>query len=149
MYWQEKLLASANENRSESLTFVHSGLSNEEIASIMAVARTKQGEVMSRALLKVFAPVVWLFKELRARAANRRAYQSLVYSDARMLADIGLDRSQLKGAVFGGKQESIFVAAAKAIFPQDQGVEKASQPELKIVLTHDVVAANDTHREAA
>ena len=37
MYWQEKLLASANENRSLALTFVHSGLSDAEINSVMAI----------------------------------------------------------------------------------------------------------------
>ena len=149
MYWQEKLLASANENRSETLNIAHSGLSDAEIDSVMAIARQRQGEAISKAFKTAFTPLAWLVKELSARAACRRAYHDLVYSDARLLADIGVDRSGLENAVFGVQYENIFVAAAKAIFPKSEKTEEVSQPELKIVLTHDVVAANDTHREAA
>lgn len=149
MYWQEKLLASANENRSVTLTFAHSGLSDAEINSVMAVARRRQGEAVSKAFKTAFAPLTWLVKEISARAARRRAYQDLVYSDARLLADIGVDRPGLKNAVYGVKQESILTAAVKAIFPKTEKTEELAQPELKVILTHDVVAANDGHREAA
>lgn len=149
MYWQEKLLASANENRSETLTFAHSGMTDTEIANVMAIARRRQGEAVTKAFKTTFAPLVWLVKEISARAARRRAYQDLVYSDARLLADIGVDRPGLKNAVFGMKQESILVAAVKAMFPKTEKTGEIERPELKIVLTHDVVAANDVHRQAA
>ena len=149
MYWQEKLLASANENRSETLTFAHSGLSDAEIAGVMAIARRRQGEAVSKAFRTAFAPLAWLVKEIGTRAARRRAYQDLVYSDARLLADIGVDRPGLKNAVYGMKQESILAAAVKAMFPKTEETDSVEQPQLKIVLTHDVVAANDAHRKAA
>ena len=149
MYWQEKLLASANENRSQTLTFTSSGLTDAEIDRVLAIARRRQGDVMIKSFLLAVAPITWLAKEISTRAARRRAFQDLVYSDARLLADIGVDRANLKNAVFGVKQDNIVVAAFKAMFGTTDKAEEVDQPSLKIVLTHDVVAANDVHREAA
>ncbi len=148
MYWQEQLLTSANENRSEAVNFSAGGYNHREIDAVVAKARLAQQRKVHEAFTILFASVSWLVRELRDRTSRRKAYSDLVHSDARLLADIGLDRHQLRNAVFGAKKDSIFVAIFKALNGADKRIEDKNV-ELSVVETATGVVVNDDHRQAA